>query len=236
MSSYLQYLPAVLQQGDFLGRFLLAFEEILSGGVDLSKLDTQGLSPEETALLEQEKQLLGLEQILDRIHTFFDPAKAPDDFLPWLAQWVATSLHEDWTVETKRRFISRIVPLYQMRGTRAGIQAVLDLSEEAAQVVDFSDGLDEALEKAAFTDKPKPPHLFGVVVTVTEPDPDELVRKVRRVRAIIEREKPAHTAYALRVFYPRIRINNNPLTNKSLGPGIIVGHKKLVLGSGSPNQ
>jgi phage tail-like protein len=230
VSSYLQYLPAVLQQGEFLGRFLLAFEEILSGGLDLSQIDTAGLSAEEKARLETEKRLLGFEQILDRIHTFFDPAQAPEDFLPWLAQWVATSLRDDWSVETRRRFVGQIVPLYRMRGTRAGIQAVLELSGEVVKVVDFGDGLDEELEVREFGSGPWPPHFFGVLLTVQQRDPIELARKVRRVRAIVEREKPAHTVYALRINYPAMRINNDPATNKALGPGVLVG-RNTVLGT-----
>jgi len=33
VSSYLQYLPAILQEDPFMGRFLLAFEKILSGWI-----------------------------------------------------------------------------------------------------------------------------------------------------------------------------------------------------------
>jgi hypothetical protein len=53
---------------------------------------------------------------------------------------------------------------------------------------------------------------------------------VRRVRAIVEREKPAHTVYALRAKYPAMRINNDPQTNTAMGPGIRVG-KNTVLGT-----
>ena len=74
VSSYLEHLPAVFQQDagkdgvNFIGRFLLAFENILSG---LKGSDEKGL-----------------EEIIDRIHTYFDPDLTPSEFLPWLAGWV----------------------------------------------------------------------------------------------------------------------------------------------------
>src|SRR5262245_21449196 len=124
VSSYLDHLPAIFRQGPFLGRFLLAFERILTGP-----------PPGEADPASVPSIPAGIEDVLDRIHAFFDPVgdsregpnppRAPDDFLPWLAEWVATSLRDDWDSETKRAFISQIVPLYRMRGTRAGLEAVL---------------------------------------------------------------------------------------------------------------
>lgn len=97
VSSYLDYLPAFFRQDAFLGCFLLAFEEILSG----------------------------LEKQLDGIHHFFDPEKTSVEFLEWLSGWVALSLREDWEEKTKRNFLQEIVPLYRKRGTRAGLERML---------------------------------------------------------------------------------------------------------------
>jgi phage tail-like protein len=214
-STYLRYLPAVMR-GDFLGRFLLAFEAILSNG-ELGKA-----SPEEQALP-------ALEQLLDQVHTFFDPALAPESFLPWLSQWVATSLREDWPPERKRQFLGKIVQLYQMRGTLEGITEVLRLSGEDATVVEFDNPL-QSKEAQEFGPEPKPPHLFGVILVVSEQDPALLARKVRDVCAIVDREKPAHTFYALLIKYPAMRINNDPKARPDAGPGIIV-NRNTVLGT-----
>ena len=68
VSGYIAHLPAILHQGSFMGRFLLAFEAILSGGV--RKPDGySGSLP------------LGLEEILDDIAGYFTPGEAPEDFL-----------------------------------------------------------------------------------------------------------------------------------------------------------
>ena len=42
-----------------------------------------------------------------------------------LAQWVALALREDWSVETRRRLIANVVPLYRLRGTTKGIELAL---------------------------------------------------------------------------------------------------------------
>ncbi|APR87709.1 NHL repeat domain protein [Minicystis rosea] len=188
MSTYLEHLPAVLQRGPFIGRLLLAFEAVLTGVPAQPGVDT----PE------------GLEQILDRIHGFFDPSGAPEEFLPWLAEWVATSLRDEWSAETKRAFLGRIVQLYQKRGTLAGIREVLKLSVSGdVEVIEFDDT--------------KPRHYFLVIVTVNQQDPTVLQRLLGRVREIIDREKPAHTFYGLEFRYPGMRINNDPAAAPTFG-------------------
>jgi len=239
VSSYLPYLPAVMRQSPFLGRFLLAFEAVLTG------LDEEAI-PEDPTLAPY-RDLAGLERLLSTIERFFvpggverffddHPAAAPSiktdpEFLPWLAQWVATSLRDDWSEQTKRNFIANIVPVYRERGTRAGIEKVLRLSGDDAQVVDFHDGLHEDDERAQFGVAAKPAHFFGVIITVNERDPAELARRARRVRAIVDREKPAHTYYGLRILYPAMRINNSK-SNAAFGPGITINNTTpLVLGT-----
>src|SRR5690349_4481828 len=96
LSAWLEYLPAVLQEGPFIGRFLLAFEAILNG-LDVATGDEPPGLP-----------LRGIDQEIDRVHGLFDPLgdperdgqidppRTPPDFLIWLAQWVATFLRDDW--------------------------------------------------------------------------------------------------------------------------------------------
>lgn len=70
ISTYQQYLPAILQEQVFLGRFLLAFEKILSG------LDE---TPTEGQIITSEN-VPGLEEILSGIHLYFDPEKHQRNF------------------------------------------------------------------------------------------------------------------------------------------------------------
>jgi phage tail-like protein len=115
-SSYLDHLPAAFREDPFLGRFLGAFEAVLSG---------PGVAGQP-----------GLEEIIGRLSTVVDPAATPDELLPWLAGWVALSLRADWDPATKRAFLREIVPLYRHRGTQAGLQRMLEIYTREAVTID----------------------------------------------------------------------------------------------------
>ncbi len=92
-SSYLKYLPDIYSSDDFIGRFLLIFETILSP----------------------------LERSIDKIHHYFDPHLTPPELLPWLASWLGLVLNEDWPEARRRELILAASELYQWRGTRRGL-------------------------------------------------------------------------------------------------------------------
>lgn len=206
ISSYLAHLPALFHEDAFAGRFLLAFERILSG---LRPPDPQDPARDQP----------GLEEIIDRFYTYFAPGpgvgdteRAPEEFLPWLASWVALSLREDWQPEEKRRFVSRIVSLYRKRGTKAGLEDILETyTGEEAVIYEFD----------------QPVHYFQIEMTLREQGPEALRRKEKIARAIIDQEKPAQSFYALRILVPTMQIINDPTKG-----GIIVG-KTTLLGTTS---
>jgi len=98
-STYLRYLPAVFQEDPFTGRFLTPFEEVLEGFGDL----------------------------LSEIDRYFAPSRTDADFLPWLAQWLALALDEEWEEEKRRRLISEAVELYRRRSTVKGLQRYMEI-------------------------------------------------------------------------------------------------------------
>ena len=98
-SSYLKYLPSFFGGNEFLGRFLLIFEQILT------PLDRQ----------------------IDQLYQYFDPRLAPPDFLPWLASWLGLVLDERWPEGQRRELIRAAVELYEWRGTRRGLSEFLRL-------------------------------------------------------------------------------------------------------------
>jgi len=190
VSRYSQYLPAILQGDPFLSGWLLAVERCLSDR-----------PPEPDDPLPQQ---LGLESLIDRVHTYFQAVPSPQEsqvtpnaFLPWLASWVALSLRDDWPDDLKRRFISQIVPLYRLRGTKAGIKRLLELYTG---------------EEVTIYELPDPPHYFQVEMTlsINPRDRERLRRQQRIARAILDQEKPAHTFYALQVLIPSLQIRNDP--------------------------
>ncbi|APR88474.1 NHL repeat domain protein [Minicystis rosea] len=210
VTRYLDHLPAVLQQGPFIGPFLTAFERILSGPPP-GTTPPPGVTPPE-----------GIEQILDRIDTFFDPDLAPEDFIPWLAGWVALALRDDWDLATRRAFIGKVVPLYKKRGTRAGLRELLDTQAAAVSVVDHDDDLIPPRFNAA-----SPEHYFEVIVRVSGNDALAMARTVRQIISIVDREKPAHSYYGLDIEFPPMQINDDRDLYPEYGPGIQVGMTAL---------
>jgi phage tail-like protein len=210
VSGYVQYLPAVLREDPLLGRILLAFEKVLVGfpaGVAGDPLP---------ALAGIEAQLDGLARVFRPGPGRPDDARTPDAFVPWLAGWLGLSIRDDWDGETRRRFLANVVPLYRMRGTRAGLLALLNLyvdQRDAVTIHEFE----------------APPHFFQVEIVQSQRDPLLLARLDRVVRAIIDAEKPAHTIYGLRILFPTMQIVDAPAGD---GDGIYVG-VNTALGAGS---
>ena len=210
VSSYTQYLPAVLQEDPLIGRLLLAFEKILAGfpvAVPGDPLPAQ----------------VGIEANLDDLARYVRPGpgaaertRTPDAFVPWLAAWIGLSLRDEWDGETRRRFLANVVPLYRHRGTKAGLLALLNLyvdQPDAVTIHEFD----------------APAHFFQVEIVQTQRDPTLLARMDRCVRAIIEAEKPAHTVYGLRILFPTMQIVDLPASDSD---GIYVG-VNTTLGSNS---
>lgn len=210
VSSYMGYLPALFHQDPFIGRFLLAFEQIFKG--------LAGAVPDPVSGLGQPS----LEETIDQVARYFDPMATDEEFLPWLSSWVALTLRADWDTATKRSFIQQIVPLYRLRGTKAGLQQMLELYTRESVTID--------------DDFERPAHFFQVQLTLSEPDPDLLRHKQQIVQKIIEREKPAHTFYALQVAVPTMRLVSLELQQreedeKGSEPPLLVLGDNTILGT-----
>ncbi|HET9193085.1 MAG TPA: phage tail protein [Vicinamibacterales bacterium] len=243
-SSYLQHLPEIFRTPDtpgtdpFLGRFLLIFEALLSGGVTVPAPGPQ---------------VQGLEVALDAYTKELDPAftsvtvsgtgsaaRFDSPFLTYLATWVALILDQNWDMDRKRRWLERIVPLYQRRGTRAGLAEYLTMFVGNQARIDEPLGgfvlgkvnnvkqtstlaVDTFLAGA-------PAYFFRVRINYGFPEgiadaagiPAEdfdiaVWRNLRKgTRAIIDLEKPAHTYYTL----------------DARTPGIILGFKNATVVGG----
>jgi phage tail-like protein len=98
-SRYLQHLPAVFQDNEFLGRMLLIFESLWEP----------------------------LEQRQDHFALYFDPQTCPAAVLPWLASWFALELDPHWPEARRRRLVAEAMELYRCRGTVRGITRALEV-------------------------------------------------------------------------------------------------------------
>lgn len=58
---------------------------------------------------------------LDNLPAYFDPRLAPEDFLSWLASWVAVDVDPSWPPGLRRAVVALAVELHRWKGTRRGI-------------------------------------------------------------------------------------------------------------------
>jgi phage tail-like protein len=94
-----QALPAVYQEYEFVQQLTGALDEVLA-----------------PVLLT-----------LDCFAAYIDPHLAPEDFLDWLAGWVAYPLDDTWTLPQRRALVAEAVQLHRWRGTRRGLAKHVEL-------------------------------------------------------------------------------------------------------------
>ena len=213
-SSYLHNLPALFSEEPFLGRFLLAFEQVLTG--------LPGLAGREA------EPTYGLEETIATMARLFDPVETQTEFLPWLASWVALRLRADWTEAQQRDFLANIVPLYRRRGTQENLAELLRLYTGLSPVItaagetDFQIGVHSTLGVDTQING-SAPHFFRVSVTMPNPDPEVLKRQRLIATALIELQKPAHTDYELQIVFNTMQIG----TRSTIGVDTLLGNIPL---------
>lgn len=205
-SSYLEYLPAVYREDGateaFLGRFLLAFEHVLTGLQDSAEPGLEEIL-EGTTDLERGVTLAGLERYCDTgrrgQQAFLPPEqRAPAEFLEWLAGWVAVVPRADLSEERLRELISRAMDLYRLRGTKEGILRLLDIFGLGVTIDEpsglFQVEVSSRVEVDTVLDG-APPHYFHVTARIPSTSVAEVERQEKLARALLDAEKPAHTHY-----------------------------------------
>jgi phage tail-like protein len=220
ISSYLDFLPAIYREEaesgrpDFLGRFLLAFEKVLSG---LGDRESPGIEE----ILEGIVDPATGATLLAGAHRYFDPGpgrpeaeRAPSGFLSWLSGWVALTLRGDWNDEERRRILAEIVSSYKRRGTKEGLRQLLSaytgLLADSIRISEFESPFTVGVTSIVGGDTALgggPPHYFLVEALITASGAADLERKRTILHAIIDAEKPAHTYYDLHLQVPTMRIN-----------------------------
>ena len=179
--SYLRYLPQIYQVDSAIGtsfirEFLWVFQHIVESITDP----------------------------LSDGYRFYDPRECPEEFLPWLASWVALTLDVDWPEAKKRKMIQAAASMYRYRGTRRALEEVLSIFVGVRPVIEENSwpykgfridvssmmGEDSLILPTINLD-----HCFIVRFPM---GPDELTEEtVVKIHQIINTEKPAHTTYFL---------------------------------------
>jgi len=68
-----------------------------------------------------------IDETIDTLRRLFDPEAVPDEFVDFLAFWLALPLEGAWTAEQKRRLLAAAPDYTPRRGTLAGMRAVLQV-------------------------------------------------------------------------------------------------------------
>ncbi|MDT0319373.1 phage tail protein [Streptomyces millisiae] len=159
-------LPAVYGDDDFLRRFLSALDEVLA------------------------PVLLTLDNLPAHLH----PRTAPEDFLAWLAGWVAAEVDQDRPVTQRRAVVSGAVVRHRLRGTVAGLAAAVRLETGVDPEITESGGTGWSAEPGGPLPGSGRP---WVRVRLRVADPARFDRA--RLERLVAAEVPAHVAYRLEI-------------------------------------
>lgn len=182
-SLYLNFLPAIYREVDFVGRFLKIFEQSFEPCV----------------------------HTLDSLWAYLDPLTAPQALLPFLAGWVAWNQTPQIGLERQRHLIKSAMQIYQWRGTRRGLRFYLHLAtglpldDHISEETDKQIGITEFFSRGCVFGEAKlgedsivggsrPFHFSVHLRPENQNQIDESF-----VRSVIEQEKPVFCTYDLTI-------------------------------------
>lgn len=171
-SSYLQYLPPLYRDDEFMGQFLLIFEDLMKP----------------------------LENTVNTLAMYFDPLLTPEPLLPWLAFWVNLVLDPNWPVERRRDLVKSAAALYRWRGTKWGLSEYLRIyTGSVPEISEYIPGMSLDSETKLGINTKLGSSGTGHHFTVTLELDDKSEVSIDTVRSIIDSQKPAHTVYTLQI-------------------------------------
>ncbi|MEE3718375.1 phage tail protein [Tumidithrix elongata RA019] len=179
-SLYLNFLPDIYRDIDFIGRLLKVFEQSYEPSV----------------------------QQMDALWAYLDPLTTPDNLLPFLAHWVGWQFIPTLSQERQRSLIKQAMEIYCWRGTRKGLRFYLHLftglplddhlpeTEKHISITEVSGkGFlmgESSIGQDTMVGGGKP---FHFIVRIHNDLPTSLDRN--RIIEIVEQEKPAFCTYEL---------------------------------------
>lgn len=155
-------LPAILQEDEFLERWLSAFDDVIAP----------------------------VYVTLDNLDAYVRPAYAPRDFLDWLAGWVDVAVDEAWTPQQRRSIVADAVSLHRRAGTAGGIRDAMQLAAGPEATVEVEESGGTRWSETPGAELPgSASAAIRITITVPKGDPATLVPRFERVAAAVV---PAH--------------------------------------------
>ncbi|MEM1394516.1 MAG: phage tail protein [Cyanobacteria bacterium P01_H01_bin.150] len=182
-SNYMEFLPLLYREVDFIGRLMKIFEEAYQPVINSFSVMWANL----------------------------DPLTAPQKILPFLAYWVGWEVDRAWDLNKQRRLIRHALELYTWRGTRKGLRLYLhlytglplddDLQNELDKHISITEpsGNSFILNQAELNDALLGGGKAYHFVVRLRYDKDETAISKELAKMIIEQEKPAFCTYELHI-------------------------------------
>jgi len=163
------FLPGILRTDPFLANFMRVFDSMLR------------------PLLQQ----------LDALDYYFDPHLAPAELLSWLETWTSEEARRTLSEPARRALLKEAAILHRTRGTAACLRRALELITNCdVLVIENSDGLrldaDGDLGINTSLQGSRSDMINIVIRGGTNTD-------LRAVNDVVQRLKPAHAAFSVRV-------------------------------------
>jgi len=152
-STWLEFMPAIYSDDEFMGRYLLIFESILNPII----------------------------WNIDNFDLYLSPETAPPEWLRWMSNWFDLLLIPELPEARQRAIVRQVGWLFLRRGTRAGLERLLELYFGVA--AEITEPRDEICH-------------FVVRLPLSESDTN-LGREI--ADRLIASQKPAFTSYTLEV-------------------------------------
>jgi phage tail-like protein len=131
--------------------------------------------------------------LLDSLPRLFDPGQAPDDVLDLLSAWLGLEHHEAMPAEQRRELIARAAEISARRGTQAGLELGLALNFPGIPLRVEDGG---CVNRMTTLETLGAASGSGFVVYCDAQVPPQTQREIAH---FINREKPAHIPFKLRV-------------------------------------
>ncbi len=171
-SSYLDHLPGIYRDNEFMGRFLLVFESVLGP----------------------------IQNQADNLSSYFDPLTTSRTLLPWMASWMDLVLDQTWPEKQRRELVKSAAELYRWRGTRRGMMEYLRIyTGVVPEITEYIPGMRLDPETRLGVNTKLGSSGGGYHFNVTLHLDGDNTADMSKVRAIIEAQKPAHTVYTLQI-------------------------------------
>lgn len=166
-----QFVPAFLQEDDFVVRFTTGLDHVLAPVIS----------------------------VLDCLDAYVDPRLAPEDFLEWVAEWVGATLDDHWSEEHRRTGVLVAAEMHRLRGTVPGLRSLVALAtggevevgEGGAQTRWSTRPTEESAAGAG------PGHERRLVIRISVDDPVSI--RQAALEELVRAAKPAHLPHTIEV-------------------------------------